>query len=106
MPARRLHGAAALNDYLYLVGGMDVAGTTMLNSIYYLDPLSDPNPNNWSWTAATTVLPEGRAAFGGQVAVLNSSTSPPSTGIMVAGGRTDTDYAGSLTITVVAGQHS
>jgi hypothetical protein len=105
MPARSLHGAAVLNDYLYLIGGADPSNAALMSSLYFLDPLVTCTTASCplSWTAAASSLPEGRAAFGGQVAVINSSSNPPSSGVMIAGGRTDSE---SVTVTVLAGQHA
>jgi N-acetylneuraminic acid mutarotase len=83
LPARRsLHGASVLDGYLYVVGGLDAATAAPSDAVYVYDPLLG---TAGTWRTASS-LPEARAAFGGQVAVLDSLPEPARSGILVAAG--------------------
>ncbi len=104
LPAQRsLHGAAVYDGYLYVAGGLDTLGAVR-SEVYYLDVAGYlANPGLTWQTAPALPSPEGRAAFGGQLAVLDSALSPNRTGIMIAGGRTASSAATSV---VVAAEHN
>ena len=98
--ARSLHGVALLNGYIYIIGGVNTANVTSPD-VYVYDPLRD-TAGTWQTVNAGSLLPEGRAAFGGHVAVLNSAATPGISGILIAGGRTASAPA---TATMLASQH-
>jgi len=83
LPAKRsLHGTSVLNGYLYVVGGLDATTAQPTDTVYVYDPLFG---TGGSWRTATP-LPEARAAFGGQVAVVDTLPEPARSGILVAAG--------------------
>jgi len=83
LPAKRsLHGTSVLNGYLYVVGGLDATTAQPTDTVYVYDPLLG---TGGSWRTATP-LPEARAAFGGQVAVVDTLPEPARSGILVAAG--------------------
>jgi N-acetylneuraminic acid mutarotase len=97
--ARNLHGTMVLNGYLYVMGGLDAASTPQ-DEVWVIDPIDGP-ASAWTAVNAASVLPaEGRAAFGGNVAVLDSASGI--SGILIAGGRTTTSAG---TDSVLASQH-
>jgi hypothetical protein len=97
---RALHGATMLDGYLYVLGGLDINSVPM-TSVYYYDPLL-AGGGGWQPANGASQLPDGRAAFGGQVAVLSASVTPNLSGVVIAAGRT---ASAGVTDTVLAGQH-
>jgi N-acetylneuraminic acid mutarotase len=83
LPAKRsLHGASVLNGYLYVVGGLDATTAQPTDTVYVYDPLLGAGG---SWRTATS-LPQARAAFGGQVDVVDPLPNPNRANILVAAG--------------------
>jgi hypothetical protein len=86
-----------VNDYLYVVGGIDTTSTAT-NTVYYYDLLL-----GGAWTATAGTLPSAVASFGGNLATYDTTVNPSRSGIVVAGGSTTTAIA---TNSVYAAEHS
>jgi N-acetylneuraminic acid mutarotase len=100
LPAQRSsHGAMVLNDYLYVVGGLNTSSVTQ-DTIYYYDTLLGVG-GAWQAVAAGSNLPLARSNFGNDVVVLQPAPNPDVIGVLIVGGRTSAQAATSSLISAL-----
>ena len=97
---RFAHGIASLNDYLYVIGGLDENAVPQ-SAIMYVDLLPQAGGGGTpAWqVASSAMISPPRLSFGGQVALIPGG--PGDAGILLVGGRTDIE---SATNTLTVGQ--